>query len=280
MRQVTDAGWNFADAWERVAERIPNELAQRQGDREYTWSRVRPTRRRHRRHAARRWRRRAGQGRPLPLQLPRVPREQLRRVQGGTGDRQHQLPVRGRRARVPLEQRRRGGSRLPRHVRRAVRCRARSGAGCPAVAVGRRRVGAVPGVGGSVRSGRGVGDGARRSAVGSIGRSPVAALHRRHHRHAQGRDVAPGRSVRRPRREQPAPDAARTGPRRARRTGRGGGSPQPARRTVDARHRLLQRGEQPDVGWQRHDDGRAALRRRRAARHRRAVLDQLDVDRR
>jgi acyl-CoA synthetase (AMP-forming)/AMP-acid ligase II len=34
---VTEAGWNFADAWERVAERIPNELAQRQGDREYTW---------------------------------------------------------------------------------------------------------------------------------------------------------------------------------------------------------------------------------------------------
>ncbi|HWM19662.1 MAG TPA: AMP-binding protein [Ilumatobacteraceae bacterium] len=35
---MTEAGWNFADAWERVAERIPNELAQRQGDREYTWS--------------------------------------------------------------------------------------------------------------------------------------------------------------------------------------------------------------------------------------------------
>jgi acyl-CoA synthetase (AMP-forming)/AMP-acid ligase II len=35
---VTDTGWNFADAWERVAERIPGELAQRQGHREYTWA--------------------------------------------------------------------------------------------------------------------------------------------------------------------------------------------------------------------------------------------------
>ncbi len=35
---MTDKGWNFADAWERVAERVPDALAQRQGDREYTWA--------------------------------------------------------------------------------------------------------------------------------------------------------------------------------------------------------------------------------------------------
>jgi 3-oxocholest-4-en-26-oate---CoA ligase len=38
VQPVTDTGWNFADAWERVAERIPDELAQRQGDREFTWA--------------------------------------------------------------------------------------------------------------------------------------------------------------------------------------------------------------------------------------------------
>ncbi len=35
---MTDKGWNFADVWERVAERVPDALAQRQGDREYTWA--------------------------------------------------------------------------------------------------------------------------------------------------------------------------------------------------------------------------------------------------
>ena len=35
---MSGAGWNFADAWERVADRIPDALAQRQGEREYTWA--------------------------------------------------------------------------------------------------------------------------------------------------------------------------------------------------------------------------------------------------
>jgi acyl-CoA synthetase (AMP-forming)/AMP-acid ligase II len=34
----TDAGWNFADLWETVAEQIPDALAQQQGDRTYTWA--------------------------------------------------------------------------------------------------------------------------------------------------------------------------------------------------------------------------------------------------
>ena len=34
----TDTGWNFADLWERVAEQIPDALAQQQGDRTYTWA--------------------------------------------------------------------------------------------------------------------------------------------------------------------------------------------------------------------------------------------------
>jgi acyl-CoA synthetase (AMP-forming)/AMP-acid ligase II len=35
---VTTNGWNLADVFERIADRIPDELAQQQGDRRHTWS--------------------------------------------------------------------------------------------------------------------------------------------------------------------------------------------------------------------------------------------------
>jgi 3-oxocholest-4-en-26-oate---CoA ligase len=35
---VTGSGWNLADVWERIADRIPDELAQMQGDRTTTWA--------------------------------------------------------------------------------------------------------------------------------------------------------------------------------------------------------------------------------------------------
>ncbi|MEL6892847.1 MAG: acyl-CoA synthetase [Actinomycetota bacterium] len=34
----TDTGWNLADVWERVASQIPDALAQRQGERTYSWA--------------------------------------------------------------------------------------------------------------------------------------------------------------------------------------------------------------------------------------------------
>jgi acyl-CoA synthetase (AMP-forming)/AMP-acid ligase II len=34
----THAGWNFADLWETIARRIPDALAQQQGDRRHTWA--------------------------------------------------------------------------------------------------------------------------------------------------------------------------------------------------------------------------------------------------
>ena len=75
-------------------------------------------------------------------------------------------------------------------------------------------------------------------AVGPRRRPPAAALHRRHHRHAQGRDVAPGRPVPHlvgtlnPAVQGGDPDLRRRGrsSRRARR---------PARLPADARHRLV-----------------------------------------
>jgi acyl-CoA synthetase (AMP-forming)/AMP-acid ligase II len=35
---VTDAGWNFADVFERIADVIPDALAQQQGDRRFSWA--------------------------------------------------------------------------------------------------------------------------------------------------------------------------------------------------------------------------------------------------
>ena len=54
---------------------------------------------------------------------------------------------------------------------------------------------------------------------------------------AEGRDVAPGRPLRRPRRSQSQAPASRAGPRRRPRAGHQAGPPQPAGRPVDARHR-------------------------------------------
>jgi ATP-dependent Clp endopeptidase proteolytic subunit ClpP len=50
---VSTIGWNVAEIWEHNADRFPDALAQVQGERR-TPGRVRPPRRRHRRHAARR----------------------------------------------------------------------------------------------------------------------------------------------------------------------------------------------------------------------------------
>ncbi len=100
-------GWNFADVWEVVAQQLPDATAQVQGDRRITW---------------RDFDRRAngvaqafldagvagaGQGRPVPLQRPRVPRVGVRRVQGRPRPDQHELPLPRRRARLPVGQRRR-----------------------------------------------------------------------------------------------------------------------------------------------------------------------------
>ena len=73
--------WNFADVWETVAEVQPDAPALVHGRPHPDLARVRPPGGQRRPLAARRRGRPAGQGRPLPLQLPRVPRGQLRRLQ-------------------------------------------------------------------------------------------------------------------------------------------------------------------------------------------------------
>ena len=117
----TMPGWNFADVWEVVAAAGPRRHRPGPGRPARHVARLRPAGQRHRPGAARRRRRGAGQGRAVPLQLPRVPRVGVRRLQGRPGPGQHELPLRRRRARLPVGQRRRGRRRVPRHLRRAHR---------------------------------------------------------------------------------------------------------------------------------------------------------------
>ena len=123
----TMTNWNFADIFEAVAAAVPDRPCQIQGERVVTWGE---------------FDRRADalaadlvdaglghqtQGGGLPLQRPRVPRGVRRRVQGRRGAGQHELPLRPRRDRLPVRQRRRRGRRLPRHLRRAARRRSATG---------------------------------------------------------------------------------------------------------------------------------------------------------
>ena len=161
--------------------------------------RVRPAGQRPRCRPARRRPHPAVEGRPVPLQLHRVPRVDGRRVQGLGRPGEHQLPLRAGGDPLPVRQRRRRGRGVPRLVHRAARRDPRPAAEGAPVVRRRRRGRRRSGVGDSVRVG---GRCRRRSperTVAAQWRRPPAAVHRRHDRHAQGRDVAPGRSGQRAR---------------------------------------------------------------------------------
>ncbi len=128
---------------------------------------------------------------------------------------QHELPLRRRRARLPVGQRR-----LPSPSCSTARSPTASSAirdrvpGVRDVAVGRRRArgGPCPDWATPYEDAAAAGTDERRAraAVGPRRRPPPHALHRRHHRHAQGRDVAPGRPVPQPRRRAQRPRSATT----------------------------------------------------------------------
>ena len=76
------SGWNFAEVWETVAELIPDAPAQVQGERRYTWREFDERANGIADTLLQAGCGRAGQGRPLPLQRPRVPRVDVRDLEG------------------------------------------------------------------------------------------------------------------------------------------------------------------------------------------------------
>ena len=210
--------WNYADVWETVADVQPEAPAIVQGARTVLWDEFD----------------RGADGLAqflldldvaqqdkvarLPLQLARVHPGHVRRHEGRARAGEHELPLRRRRAVVSLGQRRRGGGRVPRWFRRPDRADPRPGARGEGLALGRRRLRALPRLGHAVRRRGEVRGGPGAGAVGAQRRRPLHALHGRHDGDAQGRHVASGRPVR------PADRRRRAPLRRERRAGgRAGG---------------------------------------------------------
>ena len=243
---------------------------------------VRPPRRRRGRRAARRRRRRAGQGRPVPLQRARVPGVGARRVQGRAGHVNTNYRYGADELVVPVGQRRRRRRRVPRRVQPSAStscgpaCRA-SARGCGSTTAtarartGRRRTRTPPRRRpADRRSRRGVAP-----ATTSCCSTPAARPARPKGVMWRQDDLFGALDA--ANRKRLPPEADLDG---RHRPGHQARPPQPAGGAADARHRLLQRHQQPDGRRQRRHDGGPPLRPRRAARHGRDRAHQLDVDRR
>ena len=181
---------SFATVWERVADAIPDAAAVVQGDRRVTYARGRGPRRAPGGALADLRRRPRHQGRALPPQLPRVHGVPVRAVEAARGAGERELPLPRRRARAARRQRRRRGARVPR-VRsasgwptHATACRASATSSSSTTTVRDseyEELVALPRPGAADRA---------------LGRRPPALVHRRHHRPAQGRALAPGHAAR------------------------------------------------------------------------------------
>ena len=205
-----DPLFNLATVFGTVAAAVPDQEALVWRDRRFTYQARRPAHRRpgplvrrawprgaHLPQRARRPRVGTGPRRPLPAQRQRVPRGDDRVLPGARDRFQHQLPVRRGGAGPPPQRRRRQGAGVPRRVRAAGRCHPPPRPQPRAPPPGRRRQ-RQPAARrrGGVRD-RGADAGAGHPDAGAVGRRRLPALHRRHHRDAQGSALAPARRVRR-----------------------------------------------------------------------------------
>ena len=189
-------GWNFADIWEPSPTSSPTRRRRSQGDRRRVLGRVRPAGRRHRPHAARRA---ASQHQDKVAQYLYNCPEYLESMFGAF--KAGLVPVNTNyryvddELRLPVGQRRRRRRRVPRHASPSA-SRA-SATGCPRCSPGcgsTTASGPCPDWAAALRGRRGGTPTERVVAPwGRGGDDLLLHLHRRHHRHAQGRDVAPGR---------------------------------------------------------------------------------------
>ena len=145
------------------------------------------------------------------LQLRRVGRDAVGRLQAPRRVDQHQLPLRRGRARLPLRQRRPEGARLPARVRAAGARACSTACRCSTHSI------VIEDGSGADLAGLGSVDYedamaerlARARLRAALRRRPLHPLHRRHDRHAQGRRVAPrGRVLRARRRHRPGHERA------------------------------------------------------------------------
>ena len=144
-------GWTFAELWEIDADQLPDAPALVQERRRSHLGGARPARRRRRRLAARHRRvREQDKVAQYLYNCPEYLESMFASFKAGLRAGEHQLPLRRRRAALPVGQRRRRRRRVPRHLRRAHRARCATaaegaGAGCGSTtAPGRARRGPRP----------------------------------------------------------------------------------------------------------------------------------------
>ena len=278
------SAWNYADVWEAVADVLPDAPALIHGDRTRTWREFD-----RRADNVGRWLLGAGVAHQDKVALylyncSEYLEATFAAYKVGLVPINTNYRYADDELRLPVGERRRRGRGLPRDVRRPHR--GDPPTACPGSAAGCGSTTArpLPAVGDALRGGRRAAGAAPagRAGTGAVGtrsRRPPPALHRGHHRHAQGRHVAPGRSLR-PAERRWVP-ALRRGGRHRRRPGGGraerSGDDPAARLPADARHRRVHRHGVPERGRPGGHPHLAAVRSRRAARHRRARRSTVSI---
>ena len=190
------ADWNLADAFEAVADALPDRARPRPGITTGHVERARRARLTARRGAHRSRAPTRLEGRAVPLQLQRVRGDVVRDVQDPRCARQRQLPLPRGRARVPPRQRGRRSRRVPRCARRARRGGARTMPDPARDRAGRRRNAHWSTARSTTKTSS---PRTTRCRGSTLGRRLLVPLHRRHHRHAEGCHVAPRGPLRRAR---------------------------------------------------------------------------------